>query len=104
MLDADILIPLFFFLTLIILVIGLPLVRARVRRWEREGARPDLAPGATDRLERMEVTLDAVALEIERISENQRFTTRLLSEGQVAEPVQRARQADAVRVRREEPS
>jgi hypothetical protein len=32
------------------------------------------------RLERMEHAVDAIAIEIERISEGQRFTTRLLSE------------------------
>ena len=35
----------------------------------------------TDRLERMERALDSVAIEVERISEGQRFTTKLLSEG-----------------------
>ncbi len=34
--------------------------------------------------------VDAIALEVERISENQRFVTRLLSEKQLAEPVQSA--------------
>lgn len=78
MLDEDVLIPLFFFLTIILLVLGVPLVRAVVRRMDREGghgARPELA----ERLERMEHTLDAMAVEVERISENQRFTTRLLA-------------------------
>lgn len=38
--------------------------------------------GATDaRLERIEQAVDAIAIEIERISEAQRFTTKLLSEG-----------------------
>jgi hypothetical protein len=32
------------------------------------------------RLERMEQALDAVAIEMERVSEGQRFTSRLLSE------------------------
>jgi hypothetical protein len=32
------------------------------------------------RLERMEQAIDAIAVEVERISEGQRFTTRLLSE------------------------
>jgi hypothetical protein len=33
------------------------------------------------RLERIEQSLEAVAIEVERISEGQRFTTKLLSEG-----------------------
>jgi hypothetical protein len=32
------------------------------------------------RLERMEQAIDSVAIEVERISEGQRFTTKLLSE------------------------
>jgi len=32
------------------------------------------------RLERIEQAVDSIAIEIERISENQRFTTKLLSE------------------------
>ncbi|HEY3257253.1 MAG TPA: hypothetical protein VGJ64_00220 [Gemmatimonadaceae bacterium] len=34
----------------------------------------------TARLERMEQGIDAIAVEVERISEGQRFTTKLLSE------------------------
>jgi hypothetical protein len=42
----------------------------------------------TSRLERIEQAVDAVALEVERISEGQRFTTKLLSEGKGPEPRQ----------------
>jgi len=34
-----------------------------------------------DRLEKLEQSVDAIAIEIERISEGQRFVTKLLSEG-----------------------
>ncbi len=37
-----------------------------------------------DRLSRMEQAIDAMAVEMERISEGQRFTTKLLSERSVA--------------------
>jgi hypothetical protein len=37
-------------------------------------------PDVAGRLERMEQSIDAVALEMERISEGQRFTTKLLSD------------------------
>jgi hypothetical protein len=46
------------------------------KRLEREAG----SPLAADRLARLEQAVDAIALEIERISEGQRFTTRLLSE------------------------
>lgn len=39
-----------------------------------------LAPALDERLRRMEQALEAVAVEVERISEGQRFTTRLLAE------------------------
>jgi hypothetical protein len=41
----------------------------------------DLTPTVTEaRLARIEQAVDAIAVEIERISEGQRFTTKLLSE------------------------
>jgi hypothetical protein len=49
----------------------------------RESARleKDGVPPLTEaRLARIEQAVDAIALEVERISEGQRFTTRLLSE------------------------
>ena len=36
-----------------------------------------------ERLERMEVAIDAMAAEVERVSEGQRFTSRLLADRQV---------------------
>jgi hypothetical protein len=56
------------------------------RRWKRRGVGPALpAPlGAesAQRLERLETGMEAIAIEIERVSEGQRFVTRLLSESQ----------------------
>ena len=45
-----------------------------------------------DRLRRIEEAVDAIAVEVERISEGQRFTTRLLAE-RVPELDERARDA-----------
>ena len=42
---------------------------------------PAPSPEAMHRLERVEQAIDAVAVEIERISEGQRFVTRILTEG-----------------------
>ena len=36
----------------------------------------------TQRLERMEQAIDSIAIEIERVSEGQRFVTRLMAERQ----------------------
>jgi|RhiMetdeSRZDD1v2_1073273.scaffolds.fasta_scaffold09856_8 hypothetical protein len=56
--------------------------RAYVRSIEaqRKGARPDLSPEVQDRMSRIEQAVDAIAIEVERMSEGQRFTTRLLAE------------------------
>ena len=37
-----------------------------------------------ERLERMELAIDAMATEVERVAEGQRFTTKLLAERQIA--------------------
>lgn len=76
----DILVPLGFFLTVIVLAIGVPLSRAFARNLDRRSGRAALPPGVDERLLQMQQSLDAVAVEIERISEAQRFTTRLLAE------------------------
>jgi len=57
------------------------------RRWRRKRQRPPLkveSGESAERLERLEHGMDAIAVEIERISEGQRFVTRLLSESQAA--------------------
>lgn len=52
--------------------------------WKRGSVpRPQALPAGTDeRLQRMEQGMDAIAIEIERVSEGQRFVTRLLAERQ----------------------
>ena len=49
------------------------------RRLDRRDDRSS-EPLADARLSRLEQAVDAIALEVERISEGQRFTTKLLSE------------------------
>ena len=94
----EILVPLGFFATVVALALGVPFVRALGRRWDRQ-ALPGAAaaPELAQRLERMEQTLDAMAIEVERISENQRFTTRLLAEGGAATPMAAAAHDAAAR-------
>lgn len=46
----------------------------------RTGRRPAEAGAADARLARLEAAVDAVALEVERVAEGQRFTTHLLAE------------------------
>ena len=53
-------------------------------------ATPGLAPRVDDaRMERLESAVDAIAIEVERISEAQRFTVGLLSERLPARPSDR---------------
>jgi hypothetical protein len=70
-----------FFLTMAFIIVGLPLARAFARRLDRRGAGSAQVPGeVTAQLTQLNHAVDAIALEVERISEGQRFTTRLLSE------------------------
>jgi hypothetical protein len=60
-------------------VLGIPLLRMLARRLDRS-AQPKTLSGIEDRLGRIEVAVDAIAVEVERISEGQRFTSKLLAE------------------------
>jgi hypothetical protein len=69
-----------FFITVAAIIIGLPLARAFARRMDRRSAPAEIAPQITTQLAQLNQAVDAIALEVERISENQRFTTRLLTD------------------------
>ncbi|HEX9128707.1 MAG TPA: hypothetical protein VF850_06080 [Gemmatimonadaceae bacterium] len=69
-----------FFLTIAIIIIGLPLARAFARRMDRRGGTAQVSNEVSSQLAHLNQAVDAIALEVERISEGQRFTTRLLSE------------------------
>ena len=78
--NEDIVIPIAGMTMIVTLALGVPFVRALIRRWERQPLQPSVPPEVAARLERIEQAVDAVAIEVERISEGQRFTTKLLSE------------------------
>jgi hypothetical protein len=61
----------------LLMVIGLPIARAYARRIE---SAPHVPAELAARLAHMEQAIDTIAVEVERISEAQRFTTRLLAE------------------------
>ena len=82
---SPILIPIIFVASIPIIAIGYPLARAYALRLERKPTTPAIPTEVTARLERMEQAIDSIAIEVERISEGQRFTTKLLSE-RVATP------------------
>ena len=74
-------VPLGFFAMVIAIVVGRPMIKSYAARLENESKRPQIPPEVMGRLERIEQAVDAIAVEVERISEGQRFTTKLLSEG-----------------------
>jgi len=70
-----------FFVTIASIALGIPLIRALSRRFlEPRPIAPALSPEVLERLERIEQAVDSIAIEIERVSEGQRYTTRLMSE------------------------
>ena len=66
-----------FFFMVAAIVIGFPLSRAFSRRLERGTQAAALSPAVSDQLLRIEQAVDAMALEVERISEAQRYLTKL---------------------------
>ena len=57
-----------------------PIVRAWARRLEGKTSAALPLAGIEDRLERIERAVEAMSIEVERISEGQRFVTKLLAE------------------------
>jgi len=76
-----------FFITVAAIIIGLPIMRAFARRIERGTPPPAVPQEVRDQLQQITQSVDAIALEVERISEGQRFTTKLLTE----QPQERSR-------------
>lgn len=75
------LIPIALFAFLAVGAVALtPIWRAIGRRMEGRGLGDPGRAELVERMERMEQALDAIAVQVERIAEGQRFTTRLLSE------------------------
>jgi len=89
-----VMIPIIALLIVPVTAIGFPLARAYAKRMEQGGSTTRIPSDVSARLERMEQAIDSIAVEVERISEGQRFTTKLLSErsgasvaGDVSPPV-----------------
>lgn len=69
-----------FFVMCAVMVIGWPLARALGKRVERRGDTAVVAPAMADQLHRIEQAVEAMSIEVERISESQRFIARLQNE------------------------
>ena len=72
-----------------IAVVG-PIVRVFVRRYERQAFNAKVSAEVQARLDAMERNIDTVAVEVERVSEGQRFTNKLLEQ----RPVEHAQRID----------
>jgi hypothetical protein len=67
----------------VVMALGIPIIRSFTKRWERASiAPPPTSPELTSRLERIEQAVDSIAIEVERISESQRFVAKLMAEQQ----------------------
>jgi hypothetical protein len=66
-----------FFITCAVMVIGWPIARAFGRRIEGRGAGAAVDAGVSEQLQRIEHAVDAMSIEVERISESQRFMAKL---------------------------
>jgi hypothetical protein len=66
-----------FFIMCAVMVIGWPLARAFGRRIERRSDSAVIDPAFAGQLQRIEQAVDAMSIEIERISESQRFMAKL---------------------------
>lgn len=75
-----------FFVTIAVIALGSPLIRAFTRRWDRPAISDKPSAEISARLERIEQAVEAVAIEVERIAEAQRFSAKLMSEQQRSLP------------------
>ena len=84
--DPDMIVGLSFAL---LMMIGLPLAIGYARRIWRGSAKPKetQAPAEAQRFERLEQAVDAIAMEIERVAEGQRFVTKIMAERPMPAPV-----------------
>ena len=70
-----------FFITIGAIALGIPIIRALTRRFvDRAPVAPAISADVENRLERIEQAVEAVAIEVERISESQRYLTKLMAE------------------------
>jgi hypothetical protein len=78
--DPAIVIPIGFFTMVAVIVVGRPLASAFARKMNNQAIQPPVPAELQQRLAHMEHAIDSIAVEVERISEGQRFTTKLLAD------------------------
>jgi len=92
---------------LFIVLVMMPIAVAFARRLWKRGIPQSLPSNVAEmpnRMERLETAIDTIAVEVERISENQRFMTRLMTETQLGSTLASVRAShDAARSEVAEP-
>jgi len=68
-----------FFVMCAVMVIGWPLARAFGKRLERSGQTAAVSPVVSEQLLRIEQAVEAMSIEVERISESQRYLAKVQS-------------------------
>jgi hypothetical protein len=76
--------------TLVLIIVGWPIARAFARRMDRKHTAAVLSAAVQQRLDAMDRNIDTVAVELERVSEGQRFTAKLLEQ----RPLEHAQRID----------
>jgi hypothetical protein len=70
-----------FFVMVAAVIVGLPLMRAIARRIDKgTSAAAQIPTEVRQQLQQISQNVDAIAIEVERISEGQRFTTKMLAD------------------------
>lgn len=70
-----------FFTMVTVIALGIPIIRAITKRFERGPLPPQrLSPELAARLDLIDQAVEAVAVEVERIAEAQRFSAKLHAE------------------------
>lgn len=68
-----------FLAMLVIIILGLPIVRAITRRMDRAPVAPSLPQSQQEQIGALRESVDRLAVEVERVSEGQRWLTRQLA-------------------------
>jgi hypothetical protein len=100
-LDEEIVVPAMLFLTVVVMTIVIPVIKMWYLKQEallkQPQLSPELSPELSRRLDRLEAMIETVSVEVERLAEGQRFTTRVLTEGAPPTTPQAARNAVPMR-------
>ncbi|HET7583710.1 MAG TPA: hypothetical protein VFK13_02325 [Gemmatimonadaceae bacterium] len=78
--DSVVVILIGIFIMIVLVAVGIPIARAIGRRIDRRSLGAEGSDAIDARLARIEQSVDAIAIEVERISEAQRFSTKLLDD------------------------